>query len=291
MPGAAEYGDFQRTLLKEKGSKEQVRFLQSALEREAFLERMAEVPREGSKIYPVPDWKFTDREFKDPPYCTEAEIYDHWRELSPFVASRPSFWAQATIDLVRSECIKPIYLAGNLRANGECPIGNALKDKTDEHRKSIDDCVRTILRRMSGIQFVRGNRSVFSDCTLARAWWRERLIDSVSNKTGLDKVKLGKVLRISKGHWEWLVTAMVSRSTVFGHEIVQRAFVKNLANLLPSNSNSKQSWPIADTIQKACQGVCVVGASIELPILDFSEVDAIVSNLIVGAANEMGDSQ
>ena len=94
----------------------------------------------------------------------------------------------------------------------------------------------------------------------------------------LDKRTLGAVLRHSKQHWEWFATAMVSRSTVFGNKAVQNAFVTSLVDLLPLNSNPK-AMPPSSYIQKACQRACVIGSSIELPVLDSGDVHALMRKL------------
>ena len=173
MLDAAAYKEFQRSLLEQKGSRKQILFLHAVQDKESFLEYMDDIPKEdASKGYPIPTWKFTGREFKNPPACTEEKIYDHWVNLTPAVSSLPGFWAQTALDLVRVDSIAPItHLAGPMEGNGREQIQKALTTKCSV---AADACVRQILRRMSGIFSSRGNRSVFSDCRLARAWWRER---------------------------------------------------------------------------------------------------------------------
>ena len=275
---AAKYNEFQRSVIERKGGRNQVTFLRAMQKKESFLAYMDMIPTEGSQSYPTPNWKFTEREFRNPPVCTEEKIYDHWKDLSPAVASCPGFWAQATIDLVREGCIQQTNLSGKSKAPGDRQIDNALQEMCV---LSIDSCVRDILRRMSGIQYARGNRSVFSDCTLARAWWRERLVRQVSHETGLAPREIGVALRDSKAHWEALVTAIVSRGTVFGNRAVQNAFVANLASLWTADPSQDRSKLRASLIKDACQSVCMVGASIELPVLDLDDIHALMRNLMV----------
>ena len=284
MLNAAAYNEFQRSLLERKGGNKQISFLRAVQNKESFLELMDAIPKdETSSSSPVPTWKFTSKEFKNLPACTEEKVYDHWINLNPSVASRPGFWAQTVIDLARTDSIAPAtHLAGPVEGCGHKQIEEAL---ITQDSLAADACVRRILRRMSGISDVRGNRSVFSDCTLARAWWRERLVRQAERKTGIEAKVLGTVLRHSKEHWESLVTAMVSRSTVFGNTVVQNAFVASLANLVHPNSNHNISRLLASDIRKACQSVCIIGSSIELPVLDFDEIQELMENLLAEISN------
>ena len=284
MLNAAAYNEFQRSLLERKGGNKQISFLRAVQNKESFLKLMDAIPKdETSNSCLVPMWKFTSKEFKNLPACTEEKIYNHWINLSPSVASRPGFWAQTVTDLARADSIVPAtHLAGPVEGCGQKQIEEAL---INQDSVATDACVRRILRRMSGIFYARGNRSVFSDCTLARAWWRERLVRQVEHKTGIDAKVLGTVLRHSKEHWESLVTAMVSRSTVFGNTVVQNAFVASFANSVDPNSSQNIPRLLASDIRKACQSVCIIGSSTELPVLDFDEIHELMKNLLAEISN------
>ena len=273
MPDAAEYSNFQRHLIEHKGNRAQRQFLHNVLDTKQFLTQMDGLPKEGSRLYPMLNHKFTEKEFQNPPPSTEEKIYDHWAELSPFIASRPNFWAQATTDLVSTECIHSSFLAGDQRTTrmtGEQRVRNALSDKAEEGTKAVDDCVRSVLRRMSGVH-MRGKRSIFANCILARAWWRERLVRRVIKETGIEKWRIREALKGSQ-HWEWFATAMVSRTPVFGNELVQNAVMISLKDV-PSGSPHS-------LIQKVCQQTCIAGSSIELPVLKPDEIRLLVKEIV-----------
>ena len=286
MLDAAEYSRFQKNLIKEKGNQTQKDFLNNLRAGQPFLDQIDAIPKIGSEKHPVPSWKMaTEKQFAGPPADDEAKIFDHWADLTPSTASQSNFWAQATIDMIRAGCIAPMYLVGEGKLTEAL---RGVKKEQQENEQQIDRCVRTALRRMSGLQHVRANRSVFSDCTLARAWWRERLFRRVAGVTGKSALPLGKMLRRTATHWEKFVDAMVSRSTVFGNEVVQNAFVASLANLVPDPSDHRKpaQFPNADWIQKACQRVCVIGGSVELPVLEESTVQKIIRDVIEELAKE-----
>ena len=274
MPDATEYSVFQHHLLENKGGDAQENFLRNISKGPPFLAQVDGLSKKGSKSYPAPDWEhaFTYREFINPPPCTEAQIYEHWKELSPFVASRPSFWAQATTDVARAGYIHPNFLAGVRGVPGEQRIARILSAQPSKERdNAIDACVRDVLRRMSGIQRDRGNRSIFVNCILARAWWRERLVRRVAREIGETNLAVGVALRMSAQHWEYFATAMVSRNPVFGNEVVQNAAVANFMDL--------ELGVPASVIQKVCQQICVAGASQELSIISAKEIGLLMGKI------------
>ena len=127
----------------------------------------------------------------------------------------------------------------------------------------MDDCTRTILRRMSGLPSARGNRSVFVNPSFARAWWRERLVARIAARRGVeDRRALRDVVRNSQQYWENLTTMIVSRGSVLGSVDVQDAFVNGLAKHLKGTPDSPLKS--ANSLTTALRRFSNVAASREL---------------------------
>ena len=95
--------------------------------------------------------------------------------------------------------IESSFLAANGGGNvtGAQRIDAALNASTGRGGDAslLDRCVRTVLRRLGGLPEARGNRSVYVNCPLARAWWRERLVAEVATDgaEGLEReIRVGR---------------------------------------------------------------------------------------------------
>ena len=92
---------------------------------------------------------------------------------------------------------------------------------------------RNFLRRTGGI-FLRGKISPFSDCTLARAWWRYRLSCEVadSSANGISQEEAHRVLHANRQAWETLVLDSLRRLVAINHPRARVAIVRQLAQRL-----------------------------------------------------------
>ena len=259
-------------LLGVKGGPEQEWFLEAARDGEAFVREMDRIPVIGERSPDLYPSRLSEAQFKNSPDGTEARMYDLWKELPPAVASRTSFWTNFTMEHVRSELIEASYLASNgvSSQTGAERIDRALSRSDPKPDVRMDDCVRSVLRQLGGLPHVRGNRSVLVDCPFARAWWRERLLRSAEQSSETPKAKIGETLRASKGHWEWFVSAMVSKNPVFGMSVVQNAVAASLARLLPRSPEERP--PPKEAVRDVCQAMCFLGSSRELGVLEFDEL-------------------
>ena len=278
-----DYLRLQTALLTEKGSDAQREFLEALKDNDDFLAFMEAKTRvlDGTAL-PLFDGALTESSFKEPTQDQESKMYEIWRAAPPRTACRVSFWAGITLEHVRSGKISEAsWLASNggIAESGEERIDRALYGSSDA--KTIDDCVRTVFRRMSGLPAARGNRSVFVNPTFGRAWWRERIIARVLERGQdvEDRNTLLEVVRRSQEYWENLVTMIVSRGSVYGSVDVQDALVNGLAKHLKDASNS----PLrnASTLRIMLRRFSNLAASREIGVLDFDEISAVVDNLIV----------
>ena len=177
---------------------------------------------------PVIDDRLSEKEFLDPSWSTECLIAATWRELPVRLAARPETWVRVHVELIEQEMVESSYLAaGNRGQPGHTQIAQALRRNNP---KKVDDCVRSVLRRLGGIVSYRGNRTAFLDCPIARAWWRNRYAQEAHQVFNRHSPKaLSRALR-KPFRWERLVEDMVSRLTVIGDNAIRPALVQCLAD-------------------------------------------------------------
>ena len=144
--------------------------------------------------------------------------------------------------------------------------------------KAIDDCVRTVLRRLSGLPEARGNRTVYVDCPLARAWWRERLVAEISQGDPDQAESVRLVARVNQTYWEELVTLVVSRNSVLGSHAIRDSFVLSLGDLL----SKKPETPLrlSQNLRLACRTIGAIQASRELSVLNEREVRSLMDEVV-----------
>lgn len=265
-------------LLRKKGGGFQRAFLTAAKNRQAFIDFMdREVPVGDGDRPPAFDGAMTEQSFKEMTVDQEKTAHELWKEVPPKTACRVSFWAEMTIQHLKDGVIEEAFwLAANGRRteSGEERIDRALAGEGE-----MDECVRTILRRMSGLRSVRGNRSVFVNPPFARAWWRERLVNRIANRDGSEgRADLSSVVRRSQTYWENLMTMIVSRGSVFGSVVVQDAFINGLARNFRAHPQSP--FKNAKTLESTLRRFSNVAAARELGVLTFEEIGEIVETLL-----------
>ena len=95
---------------------------------------------------------------------------------------------------------------------------------------------------------MRGNTSVFSDCLLARAWWRYRLAKEVEKTTDgrITRTVAHKLLHRHRPSWEKLVMLSLKRLTTINQPSVRAAIVHHLS--LKEVANGKFNQNDVETI-------------------------------------------
>ena len=291
-----QYYQLQRKLIKRKGDDRQREFLEALKDNDSFAAWIeSQVPTNEGRKLPIFNGPLTEASFKELTADQEAQMYDLWQDAPPRTACRPSFWASVTLEHVREGKItEATWLAANggVTETGEERIDRALAAKTDDAgNKLVDDCVRTVFRRMSGLPVARGNRSVFVNPTFGRAWWRERIVTAILKRDDVvaDRQSLLEVVRRSQEYWENLVTMIVSRGSVFGTDDIQAALIHTLAQRFQVNPN--RPLRIASTLVTALQRFSNLAASREISVLPFPEICGIVDSLLtrVETAQDRGN--
>ena len=229
------------------------------------------------------DGPLTEASFKEPTADQELRMYELWCTAPPSTACRVSFWAGVTLEHIRaSKITESTWLAANggLTETGEERVDRALSLPGDEGDRAVDDCVRTVFRRMSGLPTARGNRSVFVNPSFGRGWWRERIVARISERGAQveDRQSLLEVVRRNQQYWENLVTMIVSRGSVFGSTDVQDAVINSLAKHLRQNHNT----PLrnASALTAVTRRLSNIAASREIGIMEFEEIGHIVDDLL-----------
>ncbi len=282
---ADQYVGMQNSLLKVKGSASQRKFLNALKDPEEFLALFEDKVKtnDGRTLHIFND-ALTESSFKEPTEDQEARMYALWRDTPPRTACRVSFWASVTLEHIRDGKIQEAtWLAANggQTETGEERIDRALlSSANDENNKQVDDCVRTVFRRMSGLPAARGNRSVFVNPTFGRGWWRERMVASILERSEPveDRPALLTVVRRNQQYWENLVTMIVSRGSVFGSANVQAALINSLAKRFRQTPDTPLR--AAATLNVALQRFSNLAASQEIGVLEFDEIKALADDLL-----------
>ena len=280
----AKYLQLQTSMLRVKGGTRQREFLEALRENEEFVEFIEDRVeiKPGNQI-PVFDGPLTESSFKEPTEDQEQRMYDLWQETPPNTACRVSFWAGVTLEHVRAGRItEATWLAANggLTETGDERIDRALSMTGEDGAKVIDDCVRTVFRRMSGLPAARGNRSVFVNPTFGRGWWRERIVSRILNRPEPVEARQNvlDVVRRSQQYWENLVTMIVSRGSVFGSTDVQDALINSLAKHM--EQHPRTPLQSASTLNTVLRRLSNVAASREMGALGFIQIEEIIDGLL-----------
>ena len=199
-----------------EGPSELVRYLRTQLGLEG---------RQKIEAPPFPR-ELTPSEYKDPPVELEEELGTAWRdalEHRAALASSPLYWLLCHIAWIDEGRLGPDGLA----------LEDALLSGTDAREGRI----RNFLRRTGGLPHVRGNTSVFSDCPLARAWWRFHLADEVDRTTEgrIERTAAHWLFHRHRPSWEKLVMLSLKRITTINQPGARAAIAHHLGERVRTN--------------------------------------------------------
>ncbi len=228
----ASYTSLRRILIKSKGSDQQREFLSILRSSSDYTEWVrSRVKTESGEELPILEENLTEAEFKEPPRSTERQIFEFWKEIPPASACRVTFWGFMTLRHIEEGRIQSSFLAADNKAasGGLERIERVLKAGSE---KEIDATVRTALRRMGGLPEARGNKSVYVNCSFARAWWRRYVANEVRENTSAVLGDVIKVLGSSPQYWENLIIFVVSRNSIVGDVKVRTALIWALSEFV-----------------------------------------------------------
>ena len=164
--------------------------------------------------------QLTVSEYLNPPVELEEELGRAWTDEIPArLAAQPVFWATCHIEWIEQ---------GRLGAGDLSPYLLDGPNNPDSEGKT-----RNFLRRSSGI-FVRAKTSVFSDCTLARAWWRHHLSGQVAQvlPDEVSRRDAHRALHSNRPAWERFVMDSLRRLVSINHPRARAAIVRQMVREL-----------------------------------------------------------
>lgn len=291
---SGQFTSLHTRFLKTKGGGDQIEFLRAVKDSDAFVEYMeAAVSSTDGKptdLFPGP---LTESSFKEMTHDQERTAYVIWTDVPPRMACRVSFWGKVTLEHIRAGKIQDaswLAMNGGTRGeSGEERIDRALATSGEQRQAEIDNCVRTVFRRMSGLPAARGNRSVYVDSTLGRAWWRGRIVDRITRRSGVkSREAILATVRLNLSYWEQLVTMIVSRGSVFGSVEVQDAVINSLAKRIIEDENSRLR--IGSGLRMAMRRISNIAAAREMGVLTFEEVGDIIDEVLILVDSASGAS-
>ena len=280
----ASFTEFRKKLLNVKNGPLQRKLLEATLKGNLAFTRLIRDEVEltkSSEEAPLCSERLSEDEFKQAPACIEKGLYSIWRDLTRRTACRAVFWGHLTTRHIEKDLLDANFLASGTNIPGKERIARALSETDSEAPKAVDNCVRTILRRLSGLPEARGNRSVYADCPFARAWWRERLVSAIAQDDEKCAAAIRNVLRVNQTYWETLIVMVVSRNSALGSENVLHALILSLADLMELERGTPLR--VAKHLKLLCRSVGVIQASHELSILNEKELRGVMDDLVLAA--------
>ena len=272
----AAYTDFRKALLAKGHTELRREFLQAAQSNEqfsAYVRTEHKIGTEGEDDLPMLDERFSEEEYKQPPIDTEERIFKPWASIPPKVACRPAFWAEAPLQHIENGNIQATFLAAGASTaiDGSDRLSSAISEGNE---KEIEECVRSILRRMGGLPEARGNISTYVNCPFACAWWRMRWATEVHENTSVPVVNILKLFSLKQEYWENLVRFVVSRNSVLGDQNVRDALIWFLTEKLQTDTT--QAILRANNLRALCRILGIRCAWQELGALEILELKNIV---------------
>ncbi len=194
----------------------------------------AQLGLEGGNKIEAPSFpreQLTPSEYKEPPLELEEELGMSWKESleqQGAQASSPIFWLLCHIVWIEEG-----------RLGGD---GLALEEALLSGAQAREPSIRNFLRRSGGLPHVRGNTSVFSDCPLARAWWRFNLADEVSKTTDrrIGRKAAHWLFHHHRPSWETLVMLSLKRITIINQPRARAAIAHHLGIRVQKNGGFDQ---------------------------------------------------
>ena len=203
---------------------------------------------EGDRQMKLPEIHFCEKEFVDLPPDTMQSMAALWPDMEKRDASEPGVWARVNLRMVVSGAVKPEFFAGGQNGNssgGKFRIDKALKATGEDGARAVENCARRIIRSLAGCPQIRGIRTLYQDCSPARAWWVCRLASEAAQELaqdGRDREKIyADVLDIlqRKAVWENLSERIVSSLTVLGDDKIRNGIILFLTESRMDGENSR----------------------------------------------------
>lgn len=164
--------------------------------------------------------QLTAEEAFEPPLDLEAELHEAWSgQVVSGQASQPAYW---------TVCHIPWLEEGLL---GNDPVATFSTKTPGKRNPNLDKLTRDALRHLGGLPHIRGNVTAYSDCPLARAYWRRRLAAEAAAQaqTGLTVESAHYALHRNEEVWARFIGVALKSLTVLNHPKARAALVAHIA--------------------------------------------------------------
>ena len=188
------WADFGQRLLTKNDASTQIEFLEACRSRDSFSAYISNTLKPKNLNFDTSiffDHRFTQNEFFSPPEDTQKLIWDTFNQYPHEFMSDNCFWGGIMLELIDNCDFEPAWLAANNGEDGDYSIDMALK--SPENIKSIDNCVRRILRSMCHPR-PRGKRVVYFDFPLGKSWWRYYWANKMSEHISVDFERILEIM-------------------------------------------------------------------------------------------------
>lgn len=213
----------------------------------------------------IPDLhrELTSSEASNPPVQLEQELWAIWQDMIlPHEAAQPIYWNIAYLYWIEQG-----WLGDDL-----------LSTLIPREAKDLDAQTRTVLRNIGGLPRARGNVSVFSDCPMARAWWRCKIAESATyEKIGnpnLDFIDAHIAIH-RKSIWEPLVLNSLRRVAVVNDPKLRSSIIQYLASPDTKATTSK-------TCSQLIQNLAQLVQNFSPSLLDWDDLYSLVEKAADG---------
>ena len=273
-----------RTLIKESTTEMQIEFIREFCARGSFEKWVQQNLLKDLKCLNASDVlqdKLSESKFTNMPREVERQVGVKWKSLTLRVASRSSFWGVVTTNHIMNGVIEPSYLAAepDNKISGLQRIEDAIAGGDG---KKVDKVTRTILRRLCGLREARGPlRSLRSNCSFARAWWRENMIEETARVTGANQEAVACTLRKSQEFWEKVANLIVLTGASFGDEKIRVAFICALSKYA-KNTRHKGLFLTKGSIDRCRERLRIHSVDQEFGVYEIDELVEFMTNEIVG---------
>ena len=195
--------------------------------------------------------KLSPREVATPSLELEQELWEHWKETLPIYpreASLPIFWCVAYIQWIEDGSLGDDLRSALIRARN-------IKDS----KKLLDAETRSGLYNLGGLPEVRGRVSVFSNCPLARAWWRCRYSEEISDFLGggITFQEAHSALYWKYSIWDDFTRIPLRRITLLSDPKLRAAIVAYLASPECQISTNSDYAAFAQNLARRCRSYSI----------------------------------
>lgn len=179
----------------------------------------------GEEIPTIPsEIELTAGSIKSMPSNDTVKFYESLKDLPFEKITSPYFWGAFTLAEIENDSIKPLWLAHydpsvqentvsrkfdlaledfeKFNARLQKAKNESEKEKIrSDFRKAISDLFRTVIRTLIAPGLFRGAPELYTNCALARAYWRGRIGNICAEKLGIEPVIAVQTLADSWGEY------------------------------------------------------------------------------------------